>query len=240
MRNSGVETESFPYIVYNMQNTQPQDVEDPIARQPLHELVAGRVRDMIIEGRLAPGDQVNESRLCAELGVSRTPMREAIRTLAGEGLITLRPGRSTIVRAFTPAEVKEMLDVIAELEALAGQKACANASDAEIATIQSVHDAMMDHFRAGERLAYYKLNQTIHSMIVAASGNSTLVEMHDLLQSRMKRIRFVGHNAPENWQGAVAEHEEMIAALMNRNGSDLAAVLRRHIENTWSRVKTAI
>jgi len=89
-------------------------------------------------------------------------------------------------------------------------------------------------------LDYYKLNQQIHSMIVAASGNATLVEMHGLLQSRMKRIRFIGHNAPENWRGAVLEHEEMMVALRNRQGSALAEVLRRHIENTWLRVETAI
>lgn len=223
-----------------MQNTQPQADETPIARQPLHELVAGRVRDMIIEGRLAPGDQVNESRLCTELGVSRTPMREAIRTLVGEGLIVLRPGRSTIVRAFTAAEVQDMLDVIAELEAMAGQKACQSASDAQIDRVQDVHDAMMHHFRAGERLDYYKLNQQIHSMIVAVAGNATLVEMHGVLQARMKRIRFIGHNAPENWRGAIQEHQEMMIALRNRRGDDLAQVLRLHLQNTWHRVSTAI
>lgn len=216
------------------------DVEDPIARQPLHELVAGRVRDMIIEGRLAPGDQVTESRLCAELGVSRTPMREAIRTLAGEGLIVLRPGRSTIVRAFTADEVRDMLDVIAELEAMAGQKACKVATENEIAEIQAVHDTMMADYNAGERLAYYKRNQQIHSMIVAASGNATLTEMHELLQGRMKRIRFIGHNDPENWRGAVLEHEQMMDALRARKANRLAEVLRRHIQNTWLRVEKAV
>ncbi len=223
-----------------MQTTQPQESTPPIARQPLHELVANRVRDMIIEGRLSPGDQVNESRLCTELGVSRTPMREAIRTLAGEGLIILRPGRSTIVRAFTATEVRDMLDVIAELEGLAGQKACQTASDAEIAEIEAVHSAMMEHFRAGERLAYYKLNQRIHSMIVAASGNTILAEVHDLLQGRMKRIRFIGSSAPEDWQGAASEHEEIVDALRTRRGDDLAEVLQRHIKNTWLRVETAV
>lgn len=223
-----------------MQTAQPQLSESPISRQPLHELVAGRVRDMIIEGRLAPGDSVNESRLCTELGVSRTPLREAIRTLAGEGLIVLRPGRSTIVRAFTATEVQDMLDVIAELEALAGRKACQNASDKEIAAIQSAHDAMMAHFREGKRLEYYKHNQQIHSMIVAASGNAMLAEMHGLLQGRMKRIRFIGHNDPENWRGAVLEHEEMMVALSARRGADLAEVLQRHIQNTWLRVQVAV
>ena len=222
-----------------MQTTQPK-AEEPISRQPLHQLVAGRVRDMIIEGRLAPGDAVNESRLCTELGVSRTPMREAIRTLAGEGLIVLRPGRSTVVRTFTADEVRDMLDVIAELESMAGLRACASATDAQITGIEAVHQQMLVHYRAGERLAYYKLNQQIHSMIVAASGNSTLIEMHALLQGRMKRIRFVGHNAPENWRGAVAEHEQMMAALLRRDGPALSEVLMRHIRETWDRVRTSI
>ena len=223
-----------------MRSAQPSSEDVPIARQPLHELVASRVRDMIIEGRLAPGDQVNESRLCADLGVSRTPMREAIRTLVGEGLIVLRPGRSTIVRAFTPEEVRDMLDVIAELEALAGRQACANATEAQIGAIAAVHVQMLAHFEAEERLPYYKLNQEIHSMIVAASGSPVLSELHGVLQARMKRIRFVGHNAPANWAGAVGEHEEMMAALLARDGNALEEVLRRHILNTWHRVAKAI
>ena len=195
---------------------------------------------MIIEGRLAPGDQVNESRLCIDLGVSRTPMREAIRTLAGEGLIVLRPGRSTIVRAYTPEEVRDMLDVIAELEALAGVRACGTATDAQIADIRQTHMQMQQHFDAGERLPYYKLNQQIHSMIVAASGNATLAETHGMLQARMKRIRFVGHNAPDAWRNAMVEHEQMIDALVQRDGPALAGVLRLHIKNTWTRVQGSI
>ena len=167
-------------------------------------------------------------------------MREAIRTLAGEGLIQLRPGRSTIVRAFTPEEVKDMLDVIAELEAMAGTQACQTAIPQRIDEIIAVHTRMLAHYQAGERMSYYKLNQQIHSMIVAAGGSGTLVELHGLLQGRMKRIRFIGHNAPVNWQGAVAEHDEMIAALADRDGPALAEVLRRHIQNTWHRVEGLI
>ena len=223
-----------------MRSVQQADITPPIERQSLQEIIAGRVRDMIIEGHLGQGEPVNESRLCLDLGVSRTPMREAIHTLAAEGLVVLRPGRSSIVRAFSPEEVRDMLDVIGELEALAGRKACENAGDEEIAEISFIHDQMIGHYKAGERLAYYKLNQQIHSRIVAAAANGALSEMHGLLQSRMKRIRFVGHNAPENWQGAVGEHEEMIQALKARDGEKLAEVLKRHITNTWDRVSTSL
>ena len=219
--------QAIPYIVYNMQQAELVNTEPRIERQPLHELVAERVRDMIIEGRLAPGDPVNESRLCKELGVSRTPMREAIYTLSVEGLIALRPGRSTIVRKFSEKEVRDMLSVIAELEVMAGRLACAHASDADIAAISETHETMMAFYHDRDRMPYYKLNQQIHSMIVAASGNAPLAEMHDLLQSRMKRFRFVGSSKPE---GSVAtydrdfEHE----ALSGRIGkSDVMGLLSR-------------
>lgn len=212
----------------------------PIARQPLHMQVANAVRDMIIEGHLAAGASVNESKLCADLGVSRTPMREAIRTLASEGLIVLRPGRSTMVRKFSADDVRGMLEVVAEMEALAGRRACTHASDTDIDAIGAVHREMLDHYQQRERLEYYKLNQHIHSLIVAASGNQALVEVHETLQSRMKRIRFTGNSAPEKWRAAVAEHEEMIDALTLRDGDRLAEVLHRHITQTWQRVSDAI
>lgn len=223
-----------------MRTKQQPDIALPIERQSLQEMIAGRVRDMIIEGHLPPGEPVNESRLCLSLGVSRTPMREAVHTLAAEGLVVLRPGRSSIVRAFSREEVRDMLDVIGELEAMAGRKACEHAGDDDIAEICAIHDMMIAHYKAGERLEYYKLNQTIHSSIVAAAASGALAEMHSLLQSRMKRIRFVGHNAPENWRGAVEEHEEMIAALKDRDSERLAEVLRRHIANTWDRVSARV
>lgn len=208
-----------------------------IERQPLHEIVAGRIRDMIIEGALAQGDEVGEGNLCDLLGVSRTPVREALRTLAGEGLIVLRPGRSMIVRRFTPDEMHDMLAVLAELEAMAARLVCTTASDAEIAGIVAIHDEMMEHFRRGERLVYFKLNQQVHSQIVHASGNGTLVEVHDLLQARMRRARYTGNSSPEKWEAAAAEHEAMIRALLARDAEAAARAMRAHLDNTWLRIE---
>lgn len=210
---------------------------EQIARQPLHEIVTGRIRDLIIEGRLLPGEEVNEARLCELLGVSRTPIREAVRTLAGEGLTILRPGRSTVVRQYTPDEVHDMLEVIAELEALAARKACKSASDNEIAAIAKAHDQMMHYFEHRDRLPYYKLNQQIHSMIVAASGNSVLADVHDRLQARMKRIRYEGHSGPERWSSAAGEHEKIVKAIVARDADSAAMAMKAHIDKTWERIK---
>lgn len=90
------------------------------------------------------------------------------------------------------------------------------------------------------RLEYYKLNQAIHTAIVALSGNTPLVEIQAMLQTRLKRIRFIGHEGPEKWAAAVSEHEEMIAALEARDQDRLAEVLGRHLSNAWERVRGAL
>jgi DNA-binding GntR family transcriptional regulator len=211
-----------------------------IQRQTLHEQVAERLRDLIIEGQLAPGTRINEQALVETLGVSRTPLREALRTLAGEGLIDIRPSRGSVVRRLTADDVFAMLEVLAELEKLAGRLTCARATDAELAGLLAIHQAMMEHYARRDRLPYYKLNQSIHTQIARLSRNPTLIEVQANIQARLKRIRFLGNRGPEAWASAVAEHEEMARALAARDGERLGEVLARHLMNTWDRVKSVV
>jgi len=212
----------------------------PIRRTALHDTLVNRLRDMIIEGHLSPGTRLNEGQLGQMLGVSRTPLREAIKYLASEGLVELVPSRGAVVKRFGAKDVQDMLLVLGTLEELAARLACAIASDEGIAEIRGLHDRMVQHYKAGDRLEYYKLNQNIHTAIVALSGNAPLAEIHAMLQTRLKRIRFIGHEGPEKWAAAVAEHEEMIEALEARDQQKLAAVLGRHLTNAWERVRGAI
>ena len=212
----------------------------PIRRTALHDTLVNRLRDMIIEGHLSPGTRLNEGQLGQMLGVSRTPLREAIKYLASEGLVELVPSRGAVVKRFGAKDVQDMLLVLGTLEELAARLACVIASDEGIAEIRGLHDRMVQHYKAGVRLEYYKLNQNIHTAIVALSGNAPLAEIHAMLQTRLKRIRFIGHEGPEKWAAAVAEHEEMIEALEARDQQRLAAVLGRHLTNAWERVRGAI
>ena len=214
----------------------PGDGPAPIARQSLHDQVVTRVRDLIIEGALTPGMRIHEGQLGAKLGVSRTPLREALKVLASEGLIELVASRGAIVRRFTAKDVRDMLDVLAVLEAFAARLACRVATDAQIADVRAIHDRMVDRYAVRDRLEYFKLNQRIHSAFLRLAGNATLEEAHASIQSRMKRIRYIGNEEPPKWAAALAEHEEMIRALEKRDGDALAAVVTRHLENTWARV----
>lgn len=211
---------------------------DTLQRETLAGMAANRIRDMIIEGRLEQGERINETALGAALGVSRTPLREALRTLAAEGLIDLRPAHGARVARPSPPEILGMLEVLAELEAMAGRLACERASDSERAATLDVHGRMMALYAARDRMPYYKLNQQFHAMVSAMSGNATLIQVQANIQSRLKRVRFVGSDDPKAWAAAVAEHEEMADALERRDGEALARVMKRHLLNTWERVKT--
>ena len=222
------------------------DEDDPnggsiaVVKETLHDQVAGRMRDLVIEGRLEPGSRIDEARLLASLGVSRTPFREALRTLAAEGLVVIRPSRGAVVRKLSPADVHSMLEVLAHLEWLAARLACERASDEDVAALVALHVRMLELYERRDRLPYFKLNQEFHTRLVALSGNDTLVEVQGSIQARLKRIRFIGNNEPARWADAVAEHEEMAAALAARDGEVLAEVMRRHLENTWARVRNTI
>lgn len=195
---------------------------------------------MIIEGELAPGSRLREGELGAQLGVSRTPLREAIKYLASEGLVELVPTRGAVVRSFRGKDILDMLMVLETLEDMAGRLACRNASDEQLAEVRKVHDDMLQRYEARDRLQYYKLNQQIHTMIVSLSENTTLIDLHATLQMRLKRVRFLAHEGAENWAAAVSEHEEMIAALEARDGERLAEILRRHLSNAWKRVRETL
>ena len=212
----------------------------PIERPTLHEVVVTRLRDMIIEGQLPAGNRIHEGDLCQQLGISRTPLREALKVLAMEGLVDLTPGRGATVHQLTAKDIQDMLSVLSALEHLAGTLTCQQATDEEIQEIRHLHDEMLSFHAAGDSLPYFKRNQQIHSRLIELSGNESLALVHDILQARLKRIRYIGDQNPDTWSAAVADHEEMIAALEARDGARLSAALVEHLASTWDRVKDQI
>ncbi|WP_445620139.1 GntR family transcriptional regulator [Kushneria sp. Sum13] len=208
-----------------------------ISRHSLHDAITNRLRDMIIEGELEQGARIYEGPLCETLGVSRTPLREALRFLASEGLVELVPQRGARVRQFSARDIEDMLVLIRSLEELAARIACDRASDDEIKEVRRLHDQMVAYYHSGNRLDYYKTNQQIHTAIVALAHNEPLAQVHTSLQSKLKRIRFIGHDGPEKWASAVHEHEMIMAALERRDAETLVAALGEHLGYAWQRVR---
>ena len=115
-----------------------------------------------------------------------------------------------------------------------------HASDAGIAAVRALHDRMIEMYRTGNRMPYFKLNQQIHSAILLLSGNESLAYVHGILQARLRRVRYIGHEGPEKWAGAVADHEHIITALEARDAERLAAALMAHMDRAWERVKGSL
>lgn len=216
-----------------------QDPSSQIERVSLHEEVTHRLRDMIVSLRLRPGERIQELEVAQLLGVSRTPVREAIKVLTAEGLVELLPLRGAIVKAFSAKDARDMLEVIALLETYAGERAC-QADPARIDTILQMHQEMKMLFEARERLAYFALNQRIHEALIALAENDTLSMTHATLSKRMRSLRYSGNSTPENWNAAMAEHEQMMRALAARDGQALSRIMGEHIRNTWPRIRDVV
>jgi DNA-binding GntR family transcriptional regulator len=206
----------------------------------LHEDAAERLRDMIVQGELPSGAKLVERVLCERLGVSRTPLREAIKRLASEGLVALQPNRGAIVTPLTLAAVRETFEVIGALEALAGQLACRNITDAQLAEVRALHFEMLACHARGDLAGYFRCNQAIHLAIVAASGNATLAATYRSLNAHVRRARYMANLSRGRWDRAVAEHEEMLAALAARDGVRLQRLLSEHLGAKMMAVLAAV
>ena len=212
----------------------------PILRRPLHEEAADRLRDLIVQGRLAAGARLNERLLTTQLGVSRTPLREAFKVLATEGLVELLPNRGAIVSHMDPVRLSDSLAVMGALEALAGELACRNATEAQLNEIRALHYEMLAYHARGDLAGYFKFNQAIHLKIVKYSGNAVLYNTYRQLNGNVRRARYMANLSKERWDAAVREHEEILAALGARDVKRIQALLSDHLAHKLSSVLAAL
>ena len=185
---------------------------------------------MIVEGTLAPGARLNERALCDRLGVSRTPMREAFRVLAADGLVELTPNRGAQVVALSEADIRDSFELMAALEALSGQLACERISDEETVAIKALTFQMLACHARRDLPAYYQLNRTIHDRINEAAANNALRATYTKLNVRIQNLRFRSNFDEDKWAKAARDHQAMVTALEARDGAALANILREHLE----------
>jgi len=202
-----------------------------IPRAALHEQVAQRLRQMLVENRIAPGAKLNERELSELLHVSRTPLREAIKMLAAEGLVELVPNRGAIAVALSEEDVLNTFEVMGGLEAQSGELAAQRITEAELAEIQAMHFEMMAAYTRRDLSTYYRLNARIHDAISAAAKNPVLATVYAQVNARLQALRFRSNQDGDKWKRAVQEHERMIAALTARDPAAMRQVLLEHLRN---------
>lgn len=204
----------------------------------LHRDTLPRLRDYVVEGPIPDGGRIPERELCEMFGISRTPLREALKVLAAEGLIELLPNRGARIKSLTPPEIAELFDLMAGLEALAGRLACERITNDQIDNIEDIHRQMYAHYLRGNRHGYFTCNQRIHESIFAIAANEALSLTANNLQGRLRRVRFAANldEHGERWREAVREHEMILDALRRRAGSELADILFTHLRSTGEAV----
>ena len=205
------------------------------------QLATTRLRQMIVAGELAPGQRISEREIGEQLdGVSRTPLREAFKILAAEGLVTISPNRGASVTALSIAEVDDTIELLVGLEGLSAEAACERISEPDLAAIDELHQRMAAAYRGEQLMEYFELNQAIHQRIVDAAGNRVLSRIYAAECARIRRYRYAGNRRHERWERALAEHQQLLGALKERNGPLLRELLCAHHHNGWLVSRTLV
>ncbi len=212
----------------------------PIRRRPLHDEATERLRDMIVEGRLAAGEWINEADLCHQLQISRTPLREALKVLATEGLIELVPRRGAHVAQPSARALADLFEALSGIEGLAAEFAAARMSAADLEELRQLQTRIEQRREARDRLAYFHDNHELHLAIVRCAGNAAIADIHARLIARLRRARYQGTLSEARWSAAVEEHAQILAALEKRDARLAGQLMRQHVARTGDIVRRSM
>jgi DNA-binding GntR family transcriptional regulator len=213
------------------ERTAPDDAAQGRRKGHLHLEAARKLRAMIQLNERPPGSRLREVQLCEQLGVSRTPLREALRTLAAEGLVNQLPNRSMVVAPLDPVDIENLYRVFGAIEGLAGELACAKVTEAQLAEMGRLLSQMVDLHERGERAEYMKVNERIHRMVIDIAANPVLYSVWQSLVPRVERARSLSNLDRTRWTAALFEHSKMFAALAARDGPLLRRLASDHFLN---------
>lgn len=195
----------------------------------MRDKVVDELRRRIVSGTYAPGDRLTENRLAEAFGVSRNPVREAIRVLESEGFVVAQPRRSATVATLSPQDVRDLLDVRQALEPLAARLAAERSGPEAAAALREITEAAEVAMGASRLDRLAELNTRFHATICSFSGNVLLRSMSGKLHSRLQWVyrQSAAHRVTHSW----AEHERLIAAIQAGDGDKAAAEATGHVLN---------
>lgn len=197
------------------------------------------LRRLIEIGELAPGERLRENAISERLGMSRTPVREAFRTLAAEGLVELLPNRSVVVSELDRADVGDAFLVLGLLEGLAAEQACERITDEEISMLGALQEELERFYGMSDRANYVDVNRRIHEVIVEASRNTTLLAAWRTILPRADRARNANNINRNRWTEAVYEHRLIYSAIAARDGERIGSLMNDHFRNGLASAESA-
>ena len=201
-------------------------------RQTLHESLLERLRQMIQDGELAPGTRLSEQSLCERFGVSRTPLREALKILAADGYLDWRANRGIHVAEIQAREVVAAFELLGGLERLIGEIVPQRVMADDVQALEVMHADMVRLHAQSDRKAYFRLNQAIHAELARLTGNPVIEDVYGSVQRRVYRARALSNTERLRWDASVQEHERIMAALRARDPARLSVELMSHSKAT--------
>ena len=214
------------------QRTGQETLRPAIRRPALHAQVVDKLRRLIANGEIAAGERLIELQIAATFRVSRTPIREAVKLLASEGLLELLPGRGARVKRLTRQEVLDHFDVIGALERHAVERAVRRMSEPQRAELAALHAGMTTAFEAGDARGYFDANQKVHRFFVRTAGNAALAAMHEAMTKRARRERPLTLASAPRWSASMTEHAEIIAAALKGDAESAGLAMLAHLQRT--------
>ena len=198
--------------------------------QTLPAQIANQLRRDILRGVLRPGMSIKERDNADKMGVSRTPLREAIRILATEGLVELRPARSPIVAIPSIKQITDEVEVLLAVEKLSGELACARATQEEIDALAAILQVMSDTFDTVDPVEMFEIDMSFHTALARAAHNDALADIHGTYLARLWRSRFLAAIQRRNRERVVDHHGQIVAALRARDATAIRAAIGTHLD----------
>ena len=198
---------------------------------PLRDVVFNTLRQAILTGEMKPGERLMEIHLANKLGVSRTPIREAIRKLELEGLVTMIPRRGAEVAQITWKNLKDVLEVRKALDVLAIELACERMTQEELQKLYKACETFKDATKTGDLRKITESDVALHDIIVYSTGNNRLIQLVNNLSEQMYRYRFEYIKDVSQHERLVNEHNDIYESILKKNKKSAADAVRRHIDN---------
>lgn len=200
------------------------------SQKTLAELTADRIRELIHKNELEGGEKLNEVRLCEQLGVSRTPLREALRNLSAEGLVNLKPNRGAFVAEISIEELQHTFEVMSILEGSCARLAADRFTRSDLDELEKLHEKLEAFYNQNDPHGYVKHNQYYHAFIQEKTGNPVLSKMVASLRGRVLLHRFRQIYRPGRLDSSIDEHRELMEAFRAREGERAEKLMRRHLQ----------
>jgi DNA-binding GntR family transcriptional regulator len=201
----------------------------PLRRASLHEEVAARLRQMVFERQLAPGDWIDELKLAGDWQISRTPLREALKVLAAEGLVTLVPRQGCKVTELSEDDAHELFPVMALLEGRCAHEAVLKATPADVKALRRLHEVLEKHAAAKNIDGYYRANHEFHTKVQALAANRWLDRAINDLRIFVRMLRGRQLNWPGRMEASINEHRVFIDAFEQRDATRAERVMHDHL-----------